>query len=302
MAVTAVTPPVPLNSNYARSMFVWGGTDEITSDTNKQNLLNWCRDRGINVLYIDIWRFLGGANWSTANVNNVAEFIDAAHKSGIEVWALAGNVDWAVNQAWVNKNVIWPIAKYNSMHNNSFPKSRFDGVMLDVEYWTDEVSYPASTNLPAFLDFVKSVKTKLNIPVGCFGAFYLKDSTATRPTVNYNGKAAQDGEHMMDVCDVVVVGAYRNTADTNSGNGQPGQMQLFQPWYDYASQSGKSFLLYCGLETTNVSPSYITYYGLTRSFMEGEQTTISGAFQSTTNSVFLGAAIHDYLGHKAMSA
>lgn len=302
MAVTPVTPPVPLNSNYARSIFIWGTTDEITSDTNKQNILNWCRDRGINTVYLDIWRFLGGANWTTANKDNVAEFIDAAHKSGIEVYAMAGNVDWAVNQAWVNKNVIWPIQKYNAMHNASFPKSRFDGIVLDVEYWTDEVTYPPATNLPGLCDLVKSIQTKTNLPVGVFSAFYLKDNTGTRPNITYNGKTAQDGEHLMDTCDFVVVGAYRDTANTNPGNGQPGQIQLFQPWYDYAKTVGKNLSLYCGLETINVLPDYITYYSQTRTFMEGEQTTISNQFQVMTDSVFLGAAIHDYLGHKAMPA
>jgi len=302
MAVTPVTPPVPPNSNYARSVFVWGATDEITSDTDKQNLLDWCRDRGVNVLFLDIWRFLGGGNWSTSNANNIAEFINAAHKSGIQVHALCGNVDWALNQAWVSKNVIQPLAKYQALHNNSFPKSLFDGVIFDVEYWTDEGTYPASTNLPGLLDLVAATRSKLNIPVGVFSAFYLKDNTATRPSVTYRGKSAQDGEHMMDVCDYVVVGAYRNTANYNSGNGQPGQIDLFQPWYDYASQAGKNFLLYCGAETISISPAYITYHGQTRTFMEGEQSTISTAFQVGGNSSFLGAAIHDYTAYKAMTA
>lgn len=302
MATNPVTPPVPPNSNYARSIFVWGATDEITNDTNKQTLLNWCRDRGINTVFLDIWRFLGGANWTTTNKDNVAEFIDAAHKSGIQVLALAGNVDWAVNQAWVAKNIIQPLAKYQAMHNTSFPKSLFDGVIFDIEYWTDEGTYPPSTNLPGLLDLVTATRTKLNIPVGVFSAFYLKDNSATRPNISYRGKSAQDGEHMMDVCDFVVVGAYRDTANFNAGNGQPGQIDLFQPWYDYASQAGKNFLLYCGLETINITPTYITYYNQTRTFMEGEQTTISNQFQVTGNSVFLGAAIHDYNGHKAMPA
>lgn len=302
MTTNPVTPPVPANNNYARSIFVWGATDEITSDTNKQNLLNWCRDRGINTVFLDIWRFLGGSNWTTTNKDNVAEFIDAAHKSGIQVYALAGNVDWAVNQAWVSKNIIQPLAKYQAMHNTSFPKSLFDGVIFDIEYWTDEGTYPPSTNLPGLCDLVRATRTRLNIPVGVFSAFYLKDNTASRPDISYNGKSAQDGEHLMDVCDFVVVGAYRDTANFNFGNGQPGQIDLFQPWYDYASQSCKNYLLYCGLETINISPSYITYFGQTRTYMEGEQTTISNQFQVANNSVFLGAAIHDYSGHKAMPA
>jgi len=293
MSVNPVNAPVPPNSNYVRSMFVWGAINEINNDNKKQDLLDHCEDHGINVLFLDIWGAIGGSNWSTNSKNNLAEFIDAAHQSGIQVHALAGNVDWGGNHSWVAKNILQPIAKYQAMHNSSFPKSLFDGLIFDVEYWTNETSYPPSTHLPGLLDLVDASRHRLNIPVGVFAAFYLKDDNGNRSDVSYRGKSAQDGEHMMDHCDYVVVGAYRDSASA--------QIDLFDPWYDYASGSGKNHQLYCGLETINISPSYITYYGDSKSSMESEQTTVSNQFQVTGNSVFLGAAIHNYDGHKAMS-
>lgn len=304
MAVTPVNPPVPPNSDYARATFVWGTTDEITNDTNKQNLLNWCRDRGTNVVFLDIWRFLGGSNWSVTNANNIAEFIDAAHKSGMQVYALAGDLPWGTSQDWVMKNIVQPLVKYQALYNTSFPKSLFDGVIFDVEYWTDESTYPPATYLPKLLDLMKAVRNRVQVPVGLFAPWFLKDAggTSPRPSLTYNGKSAQDGEHMMDVLDFVVVGAYRDTANDNAGNGQPGIITISQPWIDYANDEGKNFAVWVGVETINVSPSYVTFYGQTRTFMEGELTTVSSSLKGTSHSAYVGAVIHDYNGHKAMAA
>lgn len=300
--VNPVTPPDPPHNNFNRATYVWGTTDELGTDQKQQTLLNFCRDRGVNVVFLDIWRYLGGGNYTTTNRNLVMKFVDAAHKSGIRVYALAGNVDWGTNHSWVMENIIQRLARYQAEYNTSYPAADFDGVLYDVEYWTDEVNYPASTNLPGLCDLVRATRRNLDdLPVGVFAGFFLKDSTSTRPTVNYNGKLAQDGEHLMDACDFVVVGTYRDTAVDNAGNGQPGQITLFQPWYDYAKQDGKSVSLYAGSETINISPSYITYYGETKTAMEAEHSTLTNAFRVTTDSVFMGVAVHDYIGWKAMA-
>ncbi|MGH7177017.1 MAG: hypothetical protein ACREJC_06540 [Tepidisphaeraceae bacterium] len=303
MAVTPLTNrPVPPNSNFARAMFVWvtatAAQDPLDTDTDQQSLINFCGTVGCNVIFLDIWQYLGGSNWTNAKRDKMRQFVDRAKRSGCKVYALCGNVDWAVNQAWVMKNIINPIAAFNAMAQDV--SGCFDGVIFDVEYWTDEAGYPAVTNLPAFCDLVKATKATTNLEVGCFAAFYLKDATGTRPDVSYAGKSAQDGEHMMDVCDFVVVGAYRNHAEDNSTDG-PGQIPLLQPWYDYASAQGKNFGLYCGSETISITPSYATYFGMTKAAMEAQHTLISSQFRTPINATFLGQCVHSYDGWKALT-
>ena len=75
---------------------------------------------------------------------------------------------------------------------------------------------------------------------------------------------------------------------------------MFQPWYEYASQSGVNKSLLAGSETTNVSPAYITYFGATKSAMEAEHTLISTTYSVGSNSVFWGQSIHSYDGWKVM--
>jgi len=271
--------------------------DPLDTDADQNSLLSFCGTNGVNVLFLDIWRYLGGTNWTAAKVARMRLFLDAAHRSGIKVYALCGDFGWATNQQWVMKNIVEPVMAYNITSTKQ--SEQFDGFLLDVEYWTDEVAYPAATHLPALCDLVKAIKARCDgeMAVGVFATFWLKDDGVAggspRALLTYNGKSAQDGEHLMDVCDFVAVGAYRDTAAD--------QTAVFQPWYDYACTQGKNFGLYCGSETTNVSPSNITFFGQTKAAMEAVHTSVSATFAVATDSVFIGHAIHSYDGYKVMS-
>lgn len=309
MAVTPLTnPPVPANSNLTRGMYVWVTTnasqDPLNTDASQQNLINFCGTNGVNMIFLDIWNYLGGNNYTNAKASTLRKFLDLAHRSGVKVFALTGNTDWGLNHAWVMKNILYRLNHFNAMGatpTSSFVTApQFDGVMYDVEYWTVPGTDNAA-NAAGFLDLMKATKKILGLGtlVGCFAGFYLKDTTNTRWTMNYNGKTAQDGEHIMDVADFTVVGTYRNHA-ANNGTDGPGQISLFQPWYEYASQSGINKSLLAGSETTNVSPAYITYFGATKSAMEAEHTLISATYSVSSNSVFWGQSVHSYDGWKVM--
>jgi hypothetical protein len=303
MAVNPVTPPVPQNSNLARAVYVWNPLATIDTDQHLQALLNFCSANGANVVFMDFYSSLGGANWTAQRLTRMQTALDNMHKSGIRVYALSGDVSWTYNQQWVLKNVIQPFMKYQSLATSV--THRFDGWHVDTEYWAD-ANQQASVACPQLCDFIRALKNITGLPVGTFAAFFLKDNTGTRPSFSYDGKTAQDGEFIMDISDFVVVGAYRNHANDNGTDG-PGQISLFQAWYDYAKQSGKNIGLYCGSETQNQQPPYITYFGMTKAQMEAQHTLISAAFApvgslaSPIGSVFLGQAIDEYVSWAAMS-
>lgn len=307
MALNALTTlPTPQNSNFARAMYHWVAAGGLDNDTTVNTLITFCGNHGVNHLFLDIWQYLGGGNYTEAKATRMRAVLDVLHKSGIKVFALCGNVDWAANQAWVMNNIV---RKLNNFNNKSVDASqRFDGILLDVEYWTD-TNLDQAVHCAGLCDLIKAVRRNLGRgqQVGVFTGFFLKDNLPIgdpnrRQDITYNGKTAQDGEHLMDVADFVSVGTYRDTANFNSGNGQPGQIELFQPWYDYASISGKNLGLFAGTETINIAPSYITYSGQTKTVMEGEHTLISNAFQVTGDSVFMGQAVHSYDGWRVMAA
>src|SRR5438874_1471922 len=172
-----------------------------------------------------------------------------------------------------------------------------DGFMLDVEYWQKPAQNPAATNLPGLCDLIKPIRSRTDgLPIGCFAAFYLVGPART--PVAYNCSTKADGDHLMDMANFVVVGAYRNHAQDLDG--APGQITLFQPWYDYARQQGKNIGLQCGSETVNAQAN-ITYYGATKAWMEAQHTLIARAFMSNTNSVFMGQSVQNYDGSRVMT-
>jgi len=303
MAVNPVTPPVPQNSNLARAMYVWNPLATIDTDQHLQTLLNFCSANGANVIFIDFYSSLGGGNWTAARLARMQTALDNMHKSGIRVYALSGDVSFTYGQQWALKNLIQPFMKYQALAMS--PTMRFDGWSFDIEYWTD-ANQQAAVACPQVCDFVRAVKKITGLPVGVFAAFYLKDSSGQRASFPYQGKTAQDGEFLMDNADFVVVGAYRNHAQDNGTDG-PGQISLFQAWYDYAKQVGENLGLYCGSETQNQQPAYITYFGMTKAQMEAQHTLISTAFApagtiaAPIGSVFMGQAIDEYVSWSAMS-
>ena len=300
MAVTPLTNrPVPPNSDPHRAMFVWVGAtaalDPLDTDSDQQAVMTHCGAVGCNVLFLDMWRYLGGANWTSTKVTRMKQFLDLAHRSGIKVYALAGDLGWGQNHAWVMKNIIEPLCAYNALCQ--YASQQFDGIVLDVEYWADEGTYPPAQHLPGLCDLIAAIRWRgdYKLAVGVFAAFFLKDNTSSRPLIAYKGKSAQDGEHLMDAADFVVVGSYRDTSAE--------QIALAQPWYDYASQVGKNVGgLYVGAETIDVQPSNITYFGQGKAFMETQFASISAAFKVPTNSAYVGIAVHNYDGWKAMGA
>jgi len=301
MAVNPVTPPIPQNSNVIRAMYNYLSPDNtIDTDPHLQTLLNFCSSNGANVIFQDIYSYLGGANWTAAKLLRMQTAVNNMHLSGIKVYAYAGNTDWGKNQQWVQKNIIYPFMKYQDLASTN--TRMFDGMHLDIEYWTD-AGQSADVACPQLCDLGRNIRKTIGLPVSCFAAFYLKDTSGTRPSFSYQGKTAQDGEFLMDNFDQVVVGAYRNHANDNGTDG-PGQISFFQPWYDYQNQAGKNVGVLCASECANISPAYTTYFGMTRTAMEAQHALISSAFSPSpsTNSVFLGQAIDSYSSWSAMSA
>jgi hypothetical protein len=304
MAVSAVNIPSPPNANMDRAMFVWCGAansagDPLANDPKMQALLNFCSSKGVNVLFLDIWGYLGGGNWTTARFQTVQKFIHYAHASGIRVMALAGNTDWGVNQQWVARNILRNLMQYQVMQDSAsaaMDGAGFDGVMLDCEYWT--APYTA-TDVVGLCDLMNFMRKALCLPVGCFTTQWLADPASAAISVTYNGVTQVEGLHLMDNSDFVVVGCYSNNSATQIG--------MFQRWFDYASLTGakRNFGLWCGSETLSGlgTLSYWTGSAGALAVMETAHTAISSASTATpnTNATFRGQAVHAYSSYSQMT-
>lgn len=299
MTVSSVSIPTPPNNNLDRAMFVWvptvgGATDPLGSDANMNSLLNFCSNNGVNVLYLDIWVYLGGGNWSTAHANTFQKFIHFAHASGIRVFALCGNSDWGHSQSWVMTNIVKNLSQYQAYCANAANNTcgNFDGVILDAEYWT--VSGYTSVEPAGMCDLMRAMRSVLNIPIGFAPTQWLADSSSAALTFTYNGVTQIEGLHLIDNADFCVIQGYSNNSAT--------QINMMQNWFNYGSTVGKNLGIYSASLTDNGfgSSSYWTGAAGAKAAMEANHTAISNAFTSGTTSSFRGQAIEQYSSYKLM--
>jgi len=303
MTVNSVNVPNPQNNNADRAMYVWvpqvgGASDPLGSDSNQQTLFNFCSLNGVNVVFLDMWRYLGGSNWNTNNQQTVKKFISVAHASGIRVMALAGDTGWPSNQQWVMRNILRRISNFNSMSDavsSSYEGGAFDGVIFDVEYWT--ASY-TEDDVKGFLNLMKAAKSYLNIPVGCFVAWWQIDPNSSALNLTYDGVTQIEGKHIADVADFVSVACYKNTAAN--------QISCFQQWYDYLSDGAHVGSLWCTSITDSGQPagtSYWTGFPGAKAAMEAAHTTISNQFIPSPcyDTIFRGQAIQAYASYSQMT-
>lgn len=276
-----------------RAMYAWG-TDHVATQGARDTFISFCTTHDVDTVFLDMYGMLGSSNYSAPNVAAVQDLVGRfkALGAGKKVYALAGDVDWSTTatHAWIAANITQKIVDYNAASTAS---QRFDGFHLDVEYWTG--AQATTDALSGMSALVTDMRASLG-HVGMFTAFYLVDDTNTRPSVLFNGKTQQDGKHLLDMADHVVVGTYRDTADVNLVDDVDGIINLIQPWYDYALANSKP--VYSGVETTNVAPSYITFFGQTKAAMETQIDLANAAF---TGNVYLGLAVHSYAGWSALS-
>lgn len=283
-------------------MFVWVGTvgstnDPLRTDTTQNALLTFCANNGVNVLFLDVWMYLGGTNWSSSNRDTMKKFVSVANASGIRVMALAGNSDWSHNLQWVGKNIVKRIAEFNtagrSIPNASYEGAQFDGVMYDVEYWT-VAGYDSQVELPGLLDLMKTSKQVLNVPVGCFVSQWQIIPGAGQ-VVTYNGVTQLEGYHVLDNTDHVAVACYSNNSGGTDG---ATQIAMMQPWMDYVTNSVGKASVWCGSEVASGS---LGYAGETKSKMEQNHTAISSVFATTGSLSFRGQCIDPYSDYAKMT-
>lgn len=276
----------PESPSTERAMYLWGSTDVLNGSNA---LISFCSQESVSTLFLDMYSLLGASNGSPTNTAAVQSVISRfkALGSSQKVYALAGDVDWSTAgpQGWIAANITQKIVDYNDA---SAANEKFDGFTLDVEYWTGAQDTAEAVDGVATL--IATMKSSLGLPVGLFASFYLLDGAGTRPSVLYNGSTKQDGRHLVDIADHVVVGAYRSAADPFSD--QNGQIQLFQPWMDNAGSKP----LYCACELEDVGDSNVSYFGQSKAYLDGEQAKIVTQFEGQSD--FAGLAFHSYTSWK----
>jgi len=288
----------PHNYDLNRAMFVWN-KNLVDESAEMDSLVAFCKNEDINCILLNMYNWLGFTNWDTSNVDNLQLLIRELKNEGIKVYAMAGNSDWGINQKWVKKNIITPIQMFNKIH----PEEAFDGFLYDVEYFTLSPLPDLHEYIPSFCKLIETTKMQLQIPVGCWIPWWSMSDGQDSPfdeKIEYDGLLGYHGEHLLKTVDEAFIGSYSNVAETIGG--QIGQIDQAKSFIEKANEfyQCRKFVWVCA-ETKNITPSWITYFGKTKSQMEIEFTKISVEFNDPKGDSYAGMAIHCYESYKDMS-
>lgn len=308
-----------LAKSEVRAVWLWGDNAGSTSDEQQksQYLLELVSDAnrqreffhrvlrlGINRVYLNVNLDTEGRFAFAGHLDALAGFIEKAHASRIQIYALFGHGSYAnpENHHKINGagGLIDAINAFNALH-----RSGFDGVQSDVEPYFDPATGAATDLLvggPPFLQLTRGMADRLNryqrpqggpIPLEAAIPFWYAmaaDDGSPPRVVQFEGKSDTLDRHILRIVSSVAVMAYRDRSD-----GPNGVIALATPTIHAAQELGKDVLI--ALETQKPNPkfgvtSHITLFeeGMTGAGRLSEE--VSAHF--ATSPSFRGIAWHHY--------
>ncbi|WP_274362018.1 S-layer homology domain-containing protein [Paenibacillus thermotolerans] len=284
--------PAQAQSNPVNAMWVWDFYTSMSTDAQRQELIDFSLKNNIGLL------FVGTRNTLKDRPDDYAELIREAHKHRIKVFALAGNASWALQD-----NHSYALDQLNQVLDfnedlSSETSDGFDGLQYDIEPYT----------LPDFKDNAGSIGMQMlrlleaaanKIPADVRESFELNAAvpfwytSGQKPlTIEYKKQRKPLSHHILDLVDSVSIMAYRDNA--------AGQIKLSAADVDYASTAGKK--AYIGVETMpangNSIPETITYNNKKINYLTEQMEAIRRHYSNHPG--FAGVALHTYDSFKAM--
>ncbi|MEO8926173.1 MAG: hypothetical protein ABI306_03325 [Caulobacteraceae bacterium] len=292
--VHARTPTRPTRSDSVKEFGVWfWQSPYVMTWRYSQRLLDQAKANGFNAIYITVDDYLAIAAEPDSpqkvlqlQAYNAAveKFITYANQGGIAVDAEGGSPDW-VEAA--NRSKPYGILTFASQFNATHAV-KFRNVQFDVEpytlptYKTDEVAI-----LTEYIDMVNQLVSQ-NMSGGgiemVIPFFYGKT-----PNITYNGQTGSAFTLLLSTLDQKAGNAMLMMAYRNYASGRGGTLDISNAGMDQASQPGHSTTLIIAQETSNVHPSYVTFYGTSRADLFSQIAIINSAYASS--SAFNGIAI-----------
>ncbi|MFZ0159328.1 MAG: fibronectin type III domain-containing protein [Kineosporiaceae bacterium] len=268
-----------------RSVWAWDASTDL------HDVFTWAVEKNVSVVNLCDGSASGNGP-SAAELGDLQTLSSRLHAAGKTMNALAGNTtDWAI--AANGKAAAWAARRMAT--------GVYDGVLLDVEPWTNETIWGASapdgspaTAKDAALrqDTMRSyVQMVADLKAAVGPARTVEISTGTW----FNYYALDSGknflEAVMDAADSVAVMAYNNDTATVEG--------LVAQELSYGNQTGKTVRI--GMET-NPRPSSPeeTYYGQGSEALETDAATLVSHLAG--NRSFGGIIIEDLAGWQALGA
>lgn len=314
----------PISREIDRALWVWHPEDYQTEQGMK-NLIEFCNKKGINILWCqtlikyykltengeapvtdeEIEKYGKDLKIIAKFVNPEADrrFLKYAHKNGIkEVHLLDGYKFYVLEQ--FHPKMIAQVKAVIEFNKKATDKSeRWDGIHHDNEpYLLDEFQNPDLRHkiYKQYIELAEKIvnlikELNADIVYGVDIPFWFDEPDES---MNFAGITKYKNEEkpvsffLLDIVDNIGIMDYRNFAYGPDGIIAHGKDEV-----EYASKIGKK--VYVGVETIEIEPPKITFFGKTEEYLNKVLNQTIDYFKNFPG--FAGIAIHYYRTYKDLS-
>ncbi|MFH1848171.1 MAG: PDZ domain-containing protein [Candidatus Omnitrophota bacterium] len=238
------------------AMWVWHTKEVLLEDDRRQDLFDFCRDKGIGVLFFQLqYEFIEENGEVACNLRykpQLREFLKEAHRHNIKVHALDGAPGFVLEKE--HRFVLAQLSSILEYNMSVIPQERFDGAHYDNEpYLLPEFNTDRKEDiLRQFLLLNQKCillieesghRIAFGVDVPFWFAEFDEQGKAVC-AVEFNGEEKAVSFHLLDICTNIGVMDYRNFAD-----GPDGVIALAKDELKYASGTDKK--VFIGLETSS---------------------------------------------------
>lgn len=255
-----------------RGTYIWHAENAINEP---EKILQFAKENDINLLYTRLDR--------TQDYSVYNKFVEKAHEAGIEVHAMGGHPNWALEKG---EERLTMFTDYVTSYNKVVPpRQQFDGIHLDIEpyvlkNWDGDSSDVLATWKENIELFVNEVKKNSNLETSADLAFWLdKHETPGLPDTSFS-------KWFIDTLDHTTVMAFRDEAE-----GSNGILNVAEKELEYAEELNKELIVSVEMKENKNVP-HISFYEEGKQVMEEELDIVRDEFSSSN--FYHGNAVHAY--------
>lgn len=261
-----------VNNEDIRGTYIWHAKNAIEEP---EKILEFAKEKNINLLYTRLDR--------TQDYEVYNQFVEKAHEAGIEVHAMGGHPNWALEKGEKRLKMFTDyVTNYNKVVP---PRQQFDGIHLDIEpyvlkNWDGEEQDVLSTWKQNIELFVNEVKKKSDLETSADLAFWLDKHDAPGEGDTSFSK------WFIDTLDHTTIMAFRDVAEGSNGIIDVANKEL-----SFAEELDKELVVSVEMKENQNVP-HISFHEEGQEVMEEELDIVED--QLTDSPSYHGNAVHAY--------
>lgn len=297
MTTNTTQPSVPQGKE--QGIWIWNFPSQMNTATGFSQLEQLASYK-MNVAYITVDDYLDIASLpdgatkdaqKAAYFSNLSKVVQKANSLGLAVDLEGGWRDWAYPaNRWKGFALIDMAKEYNA----AYPNAKIRAFQYDVEpYILPEYETNKATVLAQYVEFIDQSATRLvgsDVKFSIVIPHFYDDAQAWTPAFSYGGVTTYAYNHLLRILEkkpgsMILLMSYRDFFSGSNGTQEISQVEIKE-----ATDGHYSTQVIVAQETGNVDPTYVTFYGSTKTTVLNMLSTISSFFGGYAN--YGGTAVH----------